>query len=228
MRLFRYIIGAALLLSLIFLVRAWRNPRNQQFLTWATGDDDVRATLIAERDPCATAPFILPSEGFVGLLWNDPRGPYSQSRRHQGIDIFTDEAPGTQPVYAVADGFIYREDDWVATVIQRIPSDPLQPNQQIWVYYTHMADVQGNDFIEPQFERGVTEVPIKQGELIGYIGNYDGNVPSRIWTHVHVSVVKDSRGTYLNEYFIDNTLDPSLYFGMALDYESAEKTLPCP
>lgn len=222
MRIFRFLVIGGLVLGIIFSVRAVLNPRNQTFFRWATGDENDQATLIAERDPCATAPFILPTEGFIGLLWNDPRGPYSQSRRHQGIDIFTNEPVGTQPIYAVADGYIYRESDWVSTVIQRIPSDPLQPNQQIWVYYTHMADEQGNDFIEPQFARGVTDVPIKQGELIGYVGNYDGNVPSRIWTHLHVSVVKDQRGTYLNEYFIDNTFDPSPYFGMGLDYESAE------
>ncbi len=218
MRVFRYLIISGLILSLILLARTWLNPRNREFATWATGNENERATLIAERDPCAKAPFILPAEGYIGLFWNDPRSPYSQSRRHQGIDIFINEQPGTQPVYAVADGFIYREADWVSTVIQRIPSDPLQPGQQIWVYYTHMADAQGNDFIEPQFERGVTEVPIRQGELIGYVGNYDGNVPSRIWTHLHLSVVKDSDGTYLNEYFIDNTLDPSPYFGTGLDY----------
>jgi murein DD-endopeptidase MepM/ murein hydrolase activator NlpD len=222
MRIFRLLVVGGLILGLILLIRAWRNPQNQALLRWATGDENARATLIAQRDPCATAPFKLPTDGFVGLLWNDPRGPYSQRRRHQGIDIFSNEPAGTQPVYAVADGFIYREADWVSTVIQRIPSDPLQPDQQVWVYYTHMADAQGNDFIEPQFARGVTEVPIKQGERIGYVGNYDGNVPSRIWTHLHLSVVKERNGTYLNEYFIDNTRDPSPYFGMRLDYESAE------
>lgn len=226
-RLARWLLLTALLLVALLVFRWWREPGNQDFVTWASGDEDARATLIAQSEPCVEAPFALPAEGWIGLFWNDPRGPYSQRRRHQGIDIFTREPPGTVPVYAVADGFIYREGDWVSTVIQRIPSDPLNPGQQIWVYYTHMADTQGNDFIEPQFGRGVTEVEVRQGDLIGYVGNYDGNVPSRIWTHLHLSVVKDSDGTYLNEYFIDNTLDPSPYFGMKLDWrKSAERNGP--
>ena len=133
MRVFKIIIICGLLISVGLLIRAMLNPRNQQFVAWATGGEEARATLIAASDPCVAAPFILPSAGFVGLLWNDPRGPYSRSRRHQGIDIFTNARPGTLPVVAVADGFVYRESDWVSTVIQRIPSDPFQPEQQIWV-----------------------------------------------------------------------------------------------
>ena len=45
-----------------------------------------------------------------------------------------------------------------------------------------MADEQGNDFIEPAFERGVSEVFVEQGTLLGYVGNYDGNMQSHWYT----------------------------------------------
>lgn len=224
------IVGSILLLLLMLIVlrefnqaTARRDPRNQDFVTWSGDDSAEKAALITvQRDPCPNAPFILPSDGFIGLLYSDPRGPYSESRRHQGIDIFTDQSPGTQPVYAAYDGYVTRQSDWTSTLIQRIPSDPLNSEQQIWIYYTHMADEDGNDFIEPAFKRGVREQFVERGTLLGYVGNYDGNKPSQIWTHLHLSVVKDDSGRYANEYFIDNTLDPTPYLGIDVHYDSAE------
>lgn len=207
----------------IWLIRFMTNPRNGDFITWGSGDSAERNDLVTvQREPCPGAPFILPSDGFIGLLYSDPRGPYNASRRHQGIDIFTDAEPGVQPVYAAYDGYVSRESGWISTVIQRIPDNPLNPGEQIWLYYTHMADEAGNDFIEPAFGPGAREVFVEQGTLLGYVGNYDGNTPSRIWTHLHFSVVRDDSGAYLNEYFIDNTYDPSPYLGMQVDYDSAE------
>jgi hypothetical protein len=182
-----------------------------------------------QRETCPNAPFLVPTSGYIGLYYNDPSRPYSQTRRHQVVDIFSVGQPlGTQPVYAVYDGYISHRWDWQSAVIQRIPSDPLNPSQQIWVYYTHMADEQGNDFIEPAFDYGATEVFVTMGTLLGYVGNYDGNVPSRIHPHLHLSIVKDDgRGTYLNELEIANTLDPSPYFGVAVGYGSAETASLC-
>ncbi len=192
---------------------------------WLPFGRDSLATQQLER--CPNAPFLIPAEGYIGLYYNDPSRPYSQARRHQGVDIFTDEPIGTQPVYAVYDGYITHRWDWQSAVIQRIPSDPLNPGQQIWVYYTHMADENGNDFIEPAFDYGASEVFVTKGTLIGYIGNYDGNQPSRIHPHLHLSIVKDNgRGTYLNELEIANTLDPSPYLGLAAGYGSAEINNP--
>src|SRR5690242_6440549 len=37
---------------------------------------------------CPEAPFILPSDGLVGLLWGDPVAPYTIFNPHSGIDIF--------------------------------------------------------------------------------------------------------------------------------------------
>lgn len=207
-----------------WLIRFLTNPLNRAFVTWMRGDSAERADLIVtQRDTCPNAPFALPTDGFIGLLYGDPRGPYSLARRHQGIDIFIDQPIGTVPIYAAYDGYVSRERDWVSTVVLRIPEDPLQPDRQIWLYHTHMADEAGNDFIEPAFDRGAREVFVKQGTLLGYVGNYDGNQPSRIWPHLHLSVVlDDGNGQYLNEYFIANTLDPTPYFGIEVKYDSAE------
>ena len=86
----------------IYLVRAAQNPRLRlDWQWWVSGDEAARAALITtQRTACPGAPFILPSDGFIGLLYGDPRGPYSQSRPHQGIDIFSDSEPGVIPVYA--------------------------------------------------------------------------------------------------------------------------------
>src|SRR5690606_10987634 len=123
------------------------DPRNQQFVQWWSGSAATREALITvQRDACPGAPFILPADGYIGLLYGDPRGPYSRSRPHQGIDIFSSTGLGQTPVYAAYDGYLTREREWKSTLIQRIPQDPLQPDRQIWLYYTHLADPDGNDF----------------------------------------------------------------------------------
>ncbi len=212
---------------------AWFNGllggNNGSFITWLRGNTADRTNLITvQREPCPGAPFILPAAGFIGLLYTDPRGPYNQLRPHQGIDIFVDEPIGTVPVYAAYDGYITRERDWVSTLIQRI-DDPLNPGETVWLYYTHMADEAGNDFIEANFERGTYGVFVPQGTLLGYVGNYDGNVPSRIWTHLHFSIVRDddNGNGYLNEAVYTNTLDPSPYLKMDVDYETANTPITC-
>lgn len=170
---------------------------------------------------CPNAPFQIPAAGYIGLYYNDPSRPYNTTRRHQGVDIFVDEGIGVVPVYAVYDGYVTREAWWPSALIQRIPNDPLQPDRQIWVYYTHMADENGNDFIEPVFDLGVREVFVAKGTLLGYVGEYDGNQPSRIHPHLHLSVVLDDGfGRYTNELDISNTLDPSPYLGIAADWRS--------
>src|SRR5450759_4280288 len=85
---------------------------------------------------CGNAPFILPTDGFIGYLWDDTFDP---SHRHQGIDIFGGKNPGEVRVIAAVDGFLTRPPDWKSSLIIRVPHDPLQPERQIWTYYTHMA-----------------------------------------------------------------------------------------
>ena len=141
-RLFKLLLAAGLLLLLLwFGAQVWglfndlRDPRSAGFRQWAMGDSAEReALLTVQRDRCPGAPFILPADGYIGLLYADPRGPYSSSAPHQGIDIFSNADPGIVPVYAAYDGYVRREEDWQSTLIMRVPDDPLQPGRQIWYY----------------------------------------------------------------------------------------------
>lgn len=164
---------------------------------------------------CNDAPFLFPSSGFIGYLWDDTFKP---GHRHQGIDIFAGTDVGITPVYAVYDGYLTREDGWVSTVIIRIPSDPLHPSQQIWTYYTHMADAAGNSFVSAEFPAGTHEIFVKAGTLLGYQGNYSGDPDNPTGVHLHFSVVRDDgNGKYTNELEIANTYDPSAYLGLPLN-----------
>ncbi|HFQ94034.1 MAG TPA: M23 family metallopeptidase, partial [Anaerolineae bacterium] len=196
------------------------DPRSQTFVQWAAGNQDARESLVTiQREACPGAPFILPADGFIGLLYEDPRGPYSRRRPHQGIDIFSNTEPGVTPVYAAYDGYVTREDDWRSALIMRVPDDPLQPGRQIWLYYAHMADRAGSSFIVDAFPPGTREKFVEQGTLLGYTGDYNGNSPRGVWVHLHFSIVRDDgNGRYRNELDFDNTLDPSPYLGMTLNY----------
>ncbi|WP_420644125.1 M23 family metallopeptidase [Candidatus Leptofilum sp.] len=222
-------IGAFVLNRGLGYLRLLSDPRSHSFLQWAQGDSSERAALITtQQDACPGAPFILPTDGFIGLLYEDPRGPYSNSNPHQGIDIFSEGNPGTAPVYAAYDGYVTRDENWRSALIVRVPDDPLRPGEQIWLYYTHMADREGNSFIEPAFPPGTSELFVEQGTLLGYTGDYNGNATRNIWVHLHFSIVKDDgNGRYLNELLFENTLDPSPYLGMALNYQCTSAANGC-
>ena len=188
-----------------------------------------RAGLITYREQCTNAPFILPSDGFIGLLWRDPSGPYNTLNRHTGIDIFGDGEPGNVPVYAVYDGYLTRLDNWVSSVIIR-HDDPLHPGTTIWSYYTHMASQDGSQsFIEEVFPPGSSEKFVKQGTLLGHQGIYAGSAAFRVGLHVHLSLVKsEGNGAFMNEAVLDNTIDPSPYFGMQLNIDDLpERPIQC-
>jgi hypothetical protein len=216
--------------QVVHLANTVSDPRSQGFIRWAGGDAEERQALItARREPCPGAPFILPSDGFIGLFYGDPRGPYSKTHRHQGIDIFSPTGPGETPVYAAYDGYLTREADWRSSLIIRVPDDPLNPGRQIWLYYTHMADRTGeHSFIADAFPPGTRDKFVSQGTLLGYTGDYNGGSPRQVWVHLHFSIVlDDSRGGYLNELEFDNTIDPSRYLGMAVNYNCAPDVPTC-
>lgn len=173
---------------------------------------------------CGDAPFLFPTDGYIGFLWDDSFRP---GHRHQGIDIFGGAEVGVTPVYAAQDGYLTRLADWKSTVILRVPSDPLQPGRQIWAYYTHMADAEGNSFVSQEFPRGTREVFVKSGTLLGYQGNYSGTPGNPTGVHLHFSVVlDDGSGGFRNELEIKNTLDPSPYFGLSLNSQQNQGEIP--
>jgi murein DD-endopeptidase MepM/ murein hydrolase activator NlpD len=173
---------------------------------------------------CGDAPFIFPTDGLVGFIWNDSFRP---SHRHQGIDIFAGTDAGITPVIAAYPGYLRRLSDWKSSVIIRVPSDPLEPGRQIWVYYTHMADMNGNSYIVPDFPPGTSEVYVEAGTLLGYQGNYSGDPNNPVGVHLHVSIVQDDGfGSFKNELKIENTYDPSPYFGLPLNANVNTDTIP--
>lgn len=206
------------------------DPRNEAFIGWWTSSYEERLPLItARREVCPGAPFLLPSDGYIGLLYGDPRPPYTETHRHQGIDIFSPGEVGETPVYAAYDGYLTREVGWRSALILRVPDDPLHPGRQIWLYYTHMADPSGEeDTILDIFPTGTREVFVKQGALLGYTGNYSGKPFSPVGVHLHFSIVLDNGyGGYRNELEFDNTVDPSRYLGMAVNYGCAPVVPNC-
>jgi murein DD-endopeptidase MepM/ murein hydrolase activator NlpD len=206
--------GVLLGVAYYFFARPWVNTashvsRLREYLNDPAGHAgwQVRA---GER--CGDAPFILPTDGYLGFGYGDS---WILGHRHQGFDIFGPTGLGQTPVIAAYDGYLTREADWKSTVIIRVPQDPLQPARQIWNYYTHMADAQGNGFISADFPPGTHEKFVAAGTRLGYQGNYSGNPSDPVGMHLHFSVVKDDgQGKFLNELRIENTLDPSPYLGL--------------
>lgn len=167
---------------------------------------------------CGNAPFIMPTSGLIGYLWDDSFKP---GHRHQGIDVFAGTSAGVTPVFAAYDGYLTRESDWVSTVIIRVLSDPLNPGSQIWTYYTHMADENGASSVDAAFPPGTREVFIKAGTFLGTQGNYSGTPGNPVGVHLHFSIVRDDGyGNYLNELEIENTIDPSPYLGIELNKQN--------
>jgi hypothetical protein len=190
---------------------------------------ETRPSLHTElTEPCPSAPFLLPSSGFIGLLYADPARPYSGLSPHQGIDIFGDGDAGTVPIVAAYDGYLTRLDGWLSTVIIR-HDDPLQAGRTLWTYYTHMANQAGTEsYVSEQFPRGTHDIFVEQGTFLGYQGDYGGAGP-RVATHLHFSIVlSDNEGNFRNEAVFRNTLDPSPYFGMTLNiHDKPSRPISC-
>jgi hypothetical protein len=109
----------------------------------------------------------------------------------------------------------------------RIPDDPLHPGRQIWTYYTHMADSNGDSYIATEFPPGTTEKFVEAGTLLGYQGNYSGDPGNPVGVHLHFSIVlDDGQGGFLNELEIENTLDPSPYLGLELNARTEAEFIP--
>ena len=224
-------------LPLLITIVALTTASLYYYFVYRRGSARTTQTLAFLRDPasrpdlmmeagtkCDSAPFTFPTDGLIGFIWDDSFRP---GHRHAGIDIFSGTEPGATAVVAAFPGYLTRQADWKSTVIIRVPKDPLQPGRQIWVYYTHMADSQGNSFISTQFPAGINEVYVEAGTLLGYQGNYSGDPASPVGVHLHISVVKDDGfGKFKNELEIDNTYDPSPYFGLPLNANENADTIP--
>ena len=194
------------------------------FRTWMRNPASNPGWKLAAGSQCGSAPFLFPTDGFVGFLWGDSFRP---GHTHQGIDIFAGTDVGVTPVISAYPGYLTRLPDWKSTVIVRVPSDPLDPGTQIWLYYTHMADQLGNSFISEEFPAGTMEKPIEAGVFLGYQGDYSGDPNNPVGVHLHFSIVEDDgNGQFKNELEIENTLDPSPYLGLPLNASENRDRVP--
>ena len=224
-----HVLGAALVVLLLvggFLVYRQMRPSARRFIYLRAWFQDPRAHpdwAIQAGRRCGETPFVMPTSGYVGFLWGDSFRP---DHRHQGLDIFGGAGPNQTPVVAAYAGYLTRLPDWKSSLILRLPDDPLAPGRQIWLYYTPMADRQGNSFIAPEFPPGTREAFVEAGALLGYQGNFSGDPNNPTGVHLHFSIVKDRDGRFLNELDIRNTLDPSPYLGLPLNASQNEAIIP--
>ena len=229
----RSIIIFALIVSLLvggYLVYHWvvRSPSRMTLIHRYLRDPQAHADwAITAGERCGDAPFVMPSDGIIGFLWGDSFGI---GHLHQGLDIFGSTELNLTPVVAAYDGYLRRDSDWRSAVIIRHPDDPLHRGRQIWSYYAHMADPEGNSFIMSEFPPGSMEVFVTAGTLLGYQGNYSGDPANPTGIHLHFSIVlDDGSGAFKNELDIRNTLDPLPYLGIDLDaVNEGEQLVVCP
>jgi hypothetical protein len=220
------IVLVALATAAAYLFFTYRrgSARTLQVFDWLRDPSSRPELMMIAGTRCGDAPFIFPTDGLVGFIWDDSFRP---GHRHQGIDIFAGTESGVTPVIAAYPGYLTRMFDWKSSVIVRVPDDPLQPGRQIWVYYTHMADQNGSSYIAPDFPPGTSEIFIEAGTFLGYQGNYSGDPNNPVGVHLHFSVVEnDPFGTFKNELDIDNTYDPSPYLGLPLNANENPDTIP--
>lgn len=200
------------------------NTRRLQVFAWMNDPESRPDLVIQPGTRCGEAPFLFPTRGVVGFLWDDS---FRIGHRHQGIDIFAGTGIGVTDVTAAYPGYLTRLADWKSSVIVRVPDDPLMPGRQIWVYYTHMADEQGNSFISEAFPPGTAEKFVEAGTFLGRQGDYSGDPNNPVGVHLHVSIVKDDgSGHFTNELDIRNTYDPSPYFGLRLNANENRDEVP--
>jgi peptidoglycan LD-endopeptidase LytH len=225
-----------LVLLVVFGTAAWAWARRLQIfdvdrsvnvLSFLRDPASHQDWIIHAGQRCGTAPFTMPTDGFIGYLWGDS---FQIGHRHQGLDIFAGTDVNVTPVHVAYPGYLTRQADWRSSVIIRIPDDPLSPGRQIWTYYTHMASPDGASYISEKFPPGTQEVFVETGTLLGYQGNYSGTPGNPVGVHLHFSIVKDNgQGGYLNELDKDNTLDPSPYLGLPLSTTTNRGEIPvCP
>lgn len=201
-----------------------RTPRTNEVFEWFRDPSSRQELMMTTGTVCNNAPLIFPTDGLIGFIWDDSFRP---GHRHSGLDIFAGTEVGVTPIVAAYSGYLTRQADWISTVIIRVPKDPLQPSRQIWMYYTHMADPNGNSFVSEQFPAGVSEVFVEAGTFLGYQGNYSGDPQNPVGVHLHISIVEDDGfGNFKNELDIDNTYDPSPYFGLPLNANKNSDVIP--
>lgn len=113
----------------------------------------------------------------------------SEGRTHDAIDIM---APAGTPVVAVADGYIVKFHDSEAggITIYQISTD-----KRFFFYYAHLQS-RAHGIVEGQF--------VKQGSIIGYVGDTGNAGPGNTHLHFSINIVTNPRrfwdGESINPY----------------------------
>ena len=224
------LLGIVLLVGSYFIYRgrAAGTTRTARLLAWINDPAAHPEWAIQRGARCGQAPFIFPTDGFVGYLWGDSFRP---GHRHQGIDIFGGGDVDQTPVVAAYPGYLTRLPDWKSTVIIRIPHDPLDPGRQIWTYYTHMADEQRRTRSSPRSSRPARARSTLKPGRCSATRAITPATPATRWacTCTSRSCCDDGQGSFRNELEIRNTLDPSPYLGLPFNAATDTGEVPvCP
>jgi peptidoglycan LD-endopeptidase LytH len=227
-RTLRYVIPVAVVVVVttgLYFYRAYSQTslRAARVFAWIKDPASEPGLVTFAGSRCGNAPFVFPTTGVPGFIWDDS---FRIGHRHQGVDIFSGTDINVTPVIAAYPGFLTRLPEWKSSVIIRVKSDPVHPGRQVWVYYTHMADPNGNSFIASDFPPGTYEHQVEAGTFLGRQGDYSGDPNNPVGVHLHISIVKDDAGRFMNELDINNTYDPSPYFGLALNARTNPDKIP--
>ncbi len=75
--------------------------RTAQVFNWFRDPSSRPELMMTAGTRCGEAPFIFPTDGLIGFIWDDSFRP---GHRHQGIDIFSGTDVGVTPVIAAYPG----------------------------------------------------------------------------------------------------------------------------
>lgn len=179
------------------------------FTPLAEGEADARSVLDCAPD----TGWISPTSGELGVTW------FTRQMFIYGENVY-----GQNPVYAAADGLLYRFEGWRGAVaIQH--DDPLHAGQKVWSFYGSMVNPwTGEETVADAFARGAEAVPVRQGDLLGYQGSVPAGQPDR--AHLHFAIVPSAEdGSFLTEW-LGLADDFQAYFPGYSDFD--EKMLYAP
>lgn len=167
-------------------------------------------TASAGLTSCPGAVWQLPSDGTLGIKWQDG-----------GLDFFGQGNEGKIPVYAVGYGLLTRWPNWVDAVAI-LHDDPLHPGSKLWSYYGDMSAANGIDsYVAEDFPLGVSGIPVKAGQLLGYQGSRSSEPFWPMWTHVHFNVIRAAKEeAFPSDWTLGEAFDPSPYLGLAFDSDN--------
>jgi Dolichyl-phosphate-mannose-protein mannosyltransferase len=213
--------------AIIIYDRPWANERWTQEMIDAINGSYILSDIVAENK--IYVPYELkPAESLEacpGALWRLPSDSrLGVKRQDDGLMFFGQGNDGQIPIYAVADGLLWRPEGRLDGVIIQ-HDDPLEAGKKIWAIYGGMSAGNGTDsFVAEEFPIGVEKVPVKAGQFLGYQGSWSGNPQWPMWIHLQFALIRTNA-----EFPWTSTsvflLDPSPYLGLALKSEKETSNL---